>query len=403
MTAMTVVPGFTFDAQPIFLQPLRDETEGMMKDMQSQLLKLKSSYEAPVKTTKNPCATDLARTGCKDAVCLKRHAESLTGSCAELLLKPTLEKTVPEPSPAPVRHSSTNNAADLIQALLGQNEAPKPLRRTMEPMGMSPMGHFQFVSTDEEGHTKTTSGPITSRQMPPELAMMAEMMPDIAEMLSAFTGRDAPPAARPPMYPTASIGDAPAPRTRYPIASIGDDPEEVAAAKRVAHHPCGDEIMKCRQVTGHSMGEIKRCLMEHLEQLSPKCKCFINQVEGPEKMQKQLPPTQKAAAAPAVHALTPPKATTRVVVIDDDVPHLPEGQGPHGIPPPPHGRHGGPCLFMMTATFILFVLALRKCLRCFCGPPPPPTMAVVVPPEQTSIKLVEPLRADEIKMVAIAK
>lgn len=407
MTAIATFP--SFDATPIFLQPGRDDATMYMRDIQSTLGKMKDLYEAPVKmiTPKNPCATDLAKTGCKDAQCLKRFAESLSGGCAELLLRPAL-KTAPEPSPAPMPHSGT--ATDVVSMLLGQHEAKAskaPMRmadeRRRAEQEEAGQGYFTMITTDGDGHEKRISGPIGSAKLPPELAQLTSMipdlssqvLPDIATMLGGFApimlGRPIDMDAR-----HMERKERP-PREEYPTASIGDDPEEVAAARKLKNHPCGDEIMQCRQVGGHSTGEIKQCLLEHLDQLSSRCKCFINQVEAPEKVQRQLPAAAKAAAAPAVPAVAMP--ATRVIVLDDSTISAP---GPH---PPRLGPHGGPCFFMMatmTATAILFVLILRKCLRCCRVPAPAPTMAIVVPPEQTSIKLMEPLRADDIKTITVA-
>jgi len=405
--------GFHFHTQPIFLQPAREvEPMSFLSDIAASLGQMKDIYKAPLRSPvpKNPCASDIARTGCKDAQCLKRYAESLSGSCAELLLRPSL-KPVPEPSPAPMpSHRGYGAAADLVSALLGQHEPKKAGRYPTASIGDDPhylqnlhtrraadadegQGFFTMVTTDGEGHSKTVSGPIGSMPtLPPELAQLTQMIPDLPDIASSLFGAFAMPQLQPE------------PGTReYPTASIGDDPEEVAAWERAKHHPCGQEIMMCRQTVGGEQDAVKQCLLSHLEQLSPRCKCFVNQVEGPEKMQRMLPPSAKAAAAPTVHAISAPQLREqpmRVVVEIDDVVRDPR------FPARPHTApvHGGPCVFMMTATLVLFALVLRKCILCCCRPrAPAPHMAVVVPPEQTSIKLVEPLMVADIKMVPETK
>jgi len=410
-----VIPMPTFDSQPIFLQPSRDEAADFMRDLQSSLRKFQE-YQTPLKSSvpKNPCASDLARTGCKDAQCLKRHAESLSGSCAELLLRPVPSRSVPEPSPAP----SAGGAADLVSKLLGakvDSQVPPsqmPLSlfmrgpRTEEhrrPVQQPAQGFFTVVSTDEEGHSKTFSGPLGGEaSMPPELAQLTEMASSVrSEIDSVFSAFAPMLLGRPLEMMKMPEPERASPREQYPVASIGDDPEEVAAAERVKHHPCGDEIMQCRQIGGHSMGEIKQCLLKHLDQLSPRCKCFVTQVEGPEKVQRQLPPSAQAAAAPKVSVVSVGPAS-RVEVLDDlTISRVrPSLSSAHGA----HAAHGGPCVFMMGATLVLFVLMLRKCLQCCCrAAAPAPTMAIVVPPEQTSIKLMEPLRSEDIQTVTITK
>ena len=100
-------------------------------------------------------AQDIARTGCKDAQCLKRYAESLSGSCAELLLRPSL-KPVPEPSPAPMpSHRGYGAAADLVSALLGQHEPKKAGRYPTASIGDDPHYlqnlHTRRVADADEG------------------------------------------------------------------------------------------------------------------------------------------------------------------------------------------------------------------------------------------------------------
>ena len=380
---------------------------------------------------------DLARTGCKDAQCLKRNTETLSGACAELLLKPMLEPA-PEPSPAPMPFRGS--MLDTVSKLLGQDDGFQ--------------GTFTMVSTDDDGHSKTVSGPIGS-VLPRELM---SAFPDLASIFgfpSSPQQRFMPAGARKPRsqhpiasagdapapeprkeYPTASIGGvtywtepadnkqadksvtapAPEPRKEYPTASIGgitywaepkqadkgfkgpvatlgDDPDDVAAAAASKGHPCLEEIMMCREAVGTATADVRQCLLDHLAQLSPRCKCFVNQVEGPEKMQRQLPASAKAATAPTIHVTT---------TFEVDEPEFSDPGRP-SFARRPHGPHGHPCIFMMAATMVLMVLIVRKCLRCLCRAPTPANMAIVVPPEATSIKLVEPLNAKDIKVVTVAK
>jgi len=286
-------------------------------------------------------------------------------------------------------------------------------------------GYYTMVTTDGEGHSKTVSGKLGggAPTLPPELAAMASMLPgfsditgDLAPFFSSFApmfsvARQSEPE-RKSRYPVASIGDDPrfipsrpvagkfprvekeaAEEPRYPVASIGDDPEEVAEARRLKGHPCAEEIMHCRAITGcDDSVRIRQCLVANLEKVSERCKCFLRQVEGPEKMQRALPASQKAAPAPTVHVTTASLAPETIVLTIKE----------NDAVPPPRARapHGGPCIFMMAATFILLALLVRACVRCCCGRKPA-VMAVVVPPEQTTIvALSEPLKAEDIKPVA---
>jgi len=409
MPAMITLPLPSFEQQPIFLQPSRDETIGFVNDLQSQLRRFNDFYSVPKmksSTPQNPCMKDLVRTGCKDAQCLKRHAETLSGSCAELLLRPVLHRNVPEPSPAPVARATP---ADMINKLLGQHELkPRPEDRRRTQQEGEAGGFFTMMTTDADGHSKTVSGPIGGATLPPELAQLTRMMPDLAgqvlpELASAF-GAFAPMLLGRPMEIVVRQ-ERPEPEgakeeDQYPTASIGDDPADVAAAEALRGNPCADDIMACRQITGHSSAEIKQCLQAHLDELQPRCKCFFTQLDGPEKMQQSA----RAATAPTVGAV--PVTTSRVVVLDDMPMVLTSSSEPRhpAHVAHAHASHGGPCIFMMTATFILFGLVLRQCLLCCCrAPAPAPTVAVVVPPEQTMIKLMEPLRAEDIKTVAVSK
>jgi len=419
-----VIPMPSFDSQPIFLQPHPTDGLSVVREIEGSLKKFQDLYEAPTQrpTLKNPCAADLARTHCKDAQCLKRSAETLSGPCAELLLRPVLQRPkMPEPSPEPER------GVDLVSKLLGQMEG-KPVAREERRRAEVPesMGYFSMTTTDGEGHTQTISGPVGA-SLPPELAQMASMVPDLAHdflpELSSFFGSFGPLVAerlapfREGAERQAHQDEEPEHESRYhgPVASIGDDPAEVAAARALKNHPCREEIMSCRQIGGHSSAEIRQCLLDHIEQLSNRCKCMVTQVEGPQALQSHLSPSSRAAAAPTVSAVTVAAApSARVIVVDKDSAVLHAKQPPAVAPTPvfqghpahPHAVpvHGLPCLIMMSASLLLLLLALRKCISFCCRPAAPaPTMAVVVPPEQTSIKLMEPLRSEDIKTVVISK
>jgi len=407
--------------QPIFLQPAAGDAPDFLHEVQSSLKRMKDLYSSSLRmpAPTNPCAQDLARTGCKDVACLKKHAESLAGSCAEMLLRPMVQppsRKVPEPSPAPMPRGS-RAAADMVSKLLGlpelSAEEKMPSKMMHPPKGRameSPLGEagfFTVTSTDEEGHTSTFSGPIgVSSGLPPELAQMTEMLPPIGSLLGAFAPSlfgDLPPLFEmraPRERPTAFIGDAPPRVARMPSASIGDAPS--------AGHPCAEEIMACEASGAKGPAVVKQCLLDHLEQLSPRCKCLMNQLEGPQRMQQQLPPAAKAAAAPVVH-MTSAAPPMRVVVVDKDAtismgapPDFAahEVHGVHGVHGPPPGPHGGACALMMGATVVLFLLLLRKCIACCCKPSATSNVAIAVPPEAMAIKLVEPLRSEEIKAVA---
>mmetsp|Transcript_16331 Transcript_16331/g.41168 ORF Transcript_16331/g.41168 Transcript_16331/m.41168 type:complete len:427 (-) Transcript_16331:495-1775(-) len=419
-------------SQPIFLQRTGDSL-ALLQDVQGSLSRMKGMFPTPVKKPllKNPCQEDITRTGCSDAQCLKRNAEQLSGDCAELLLRPA-RPTSPEPSPAPEAR------IDMINALLGMHEAnpeekPPPVRKMADNMSERSLnsrsdGFFTMVTTDGEGHSKTVSGPISQMAptLPPELAELLSIFPDFSSQLlpdithvfgSVFPMRirfasprdysDTPPTIRAAGYPVASIGgisidDEEGERSNYPIASVGgislhevDEPPRAASMQPVAsiggislheepteprppppltegpsQHPCAAEINLCREGGSRSSDDVKKCLVQHIELLSPRCKCFIHQVEAPEKIQR--------VELPAVdHAMLTRSSTES------------------------GGRTS--CLLMMSATFLLFFILLRKCLRCLCRPAQPHHVAIVVPPEQTSIKLVEPLSMADIKVHGAAK
>jgi len=366
---------------------------------------------------KNPCSPDMARTGCKDALCLKKHAEDLSGGCAELLLK---APRVPEPSPAPmVTRGSNRPLTDMISLLLGKDvegpqAAPMPLklskprlmmddrRRTGQEPGMA-NGFFEMITTDGEGHTRTMNGPI-SATMPPELAMMMNMVPDVGSLLGDLSSLMpfVEQIERRSTGPSASIGDDPrdvaaarmmareekAARERYPTASIGgvsfhaaEEPQEDST------HPCDAEITHCQTLTGStSSAAVKQCILQNFEKLSPKCKCFVHQVEG----DRVLPSSAKAAPAPIVHAASAPDVI--VTISEFDEPRFYRDGPPHF-----------PCVLFTFLMFVGFAVALRRCLGCCCSRPTTSTLAVVVPPEHTTIKLVEPLMAVDIKTVAVSE
>jgi hypothetical protein len=324
------------------------------------------------------------------------------------------------------------------------------LRRRAE----GPEGFFSMVTTDGDGHSKTISGPIgglgsASPTLPPELARLMngpvnDLLPDLAEVFGSFApmllGRPVAPAAKqtagpaaspekpigqhpevhsvikveegqPGEYPTASIGAGPvvwvddAPREQPkqyhgPVATIGDDPRDVAAAKAYSQHSCGEEIMQCRLIGARTGAELKTCLIDNLDKVSVQCKCFITQLEGPDKVQKQLSPSAKAAAAPQVHTIMLEDGHTipRTINSHGEEHFVLVAQAGH-VP-----MHGPQCFFMMGATFVLMILIMRKCIICCCSAPAaPPQVAIVVPPEQTSIKLLEPLNTADIKAVAVTK
>jgi len=168
-------------------------------------------------------------------------------------------------------------------------------------------------------------------------------------------------------------------------ASIGDDPDEVAMYKRASGHPCGIEIIRCQEAP------LKQCLLDHFAELSAKCKCFVHQMEGSERVQKNLPVSGKAAPVPLVHIVRhSAEDLSTGMVFEEDVGPRPPVEMPDG--------HGAPCLFMMTASLIFFVLIIRRCIVCVCGGRPANTMAIVVPPAHTRIKVdaLAPLRMSDI-------
>jgi len=406
------------DQAPIFLQADVPLPAPHHQTSLQGLMEMMAGVQKPRPAMlKNPCSEDMARTGCKDALCLKKHAEDLSGGCAELLLK---APRVPEPSPAPLARGH-GHLTDLVSLLLGKDAeapraAPMPVhlakprlvvedRRRAEQDGATG-GFFEVITTDEEGHSRTVHGPISgAATLPPELALMMNMMPDIDSLLGDLSS----------LVPFVEKSErATKARSHGPVASIGDDPRDVAAARMMAReekaaveryptasiggvsyhaveepqdssHPCDAEITHCQEVM-HSTAsdDVKQCILQNFEKLSAKCKCFVHQVEG----DRVLPSSSKAAAAPILHVASVPDVIVTVTEVE------------------PAFRRGAPHFPCVLFTFLMFVglaIALRRCLVCCCSRPTTSTLAVVVPPEHTTIKLVEPLMAVDIKTVPVAE
>jgi len=197
---------------------------------------------------------------------------------------------------------------------------------------------------------------------------------------------------------TASIGgmslevvdeDPKAPKPVYPTVAS----KEVAkvANQALGTHPCAKEIYQCRDLTGSSTsGNVRACLLLSYDHLSPKCKCFVHQMEGPDKFTEALPAAARPAAQPRVSAVDiikpapfPPRSRPASAEEDDIIIVEP-------FPPPHHPRHGPPCFLMMLFAFLLTGLIVRRVIVCCCKPRTT-FCAVVQPAQAATITSVEPL------------
>ncbi|KAL3903827.1 MAG: hypothetical protein SGPRY_011519, partial [Prymnesium sp.] len=272
---------------------------------------------------------------------------------------------------------------EMISSLLHDNDSPFASRPVDSPHHPSPSGgYFTMITSDSEGHERTFSGPVSQLGplLPPELASDAkmlpafvdEMFPEIARLVGGFLP-PRPPVRRPfdgATAPEMMESRFPSPRKEYPIASIGDNPEEVAEANRLQNHPCGGEIMFCRETVGQSSDQIKRCLLDNLDKLSPRCKCFVHQVEGPERIQRSLPSSAQPASAPVVGTVPMHFAP----MTDDSI----ATASPPSFVPRMHHTPSAMCFLVGTSAFVLFLLILRKCVRCFCCTSAAQRVAIVV-------------------------
>jgi len=180
-----------------------------------------------------------------------------------------------------------------------------------------------------------------------------------------------------------------APKPVYPTVAS----KEVAkvANQALGTHPCAKEIYQCRDLTGSSTsGNVRACLLLSYDHLSPKCKCFVHQMEGPDKFTEALPAAARPAAQPRVSAVDinkpapfPPRSRPASAEEDDIIIVEP-------FPPPHHPRHGPPCFLMMLFAFLLTGLIVRRVIVCCCKPRTT-FCAVVQPAQAATITSVEPL------------
>uniref|UniRef100_A0A7S4B471 Uncharacterized protein n=3 Tax=Chrysotila carterae TaxID=13221 RepID=A0A7S4B471_CHRCT len=286
----------------------------------------------------HPCEEDLRRLECDGASCLSQlGASALSPDCARLIFseeppRPTPQPMlVPMPSPMPMPQMM-RSPLDLFSGLAQRFVNSRP---EME---------VEISVQDGEGNEWQLSGspPFSASLLPPEISRI------FSEFPIGFAGLFAEPMR----------------------------PQMAMAAERASasDHPCAAEMERCR--TDHDGTTdrlvIQQCLIEHLDDLSPQCSCFVHQMAPASELAQG-----RSAAAPVVHAL--PERVERVVRI------TPMGMD---MPHEHHMQHAS-CMLFMPLLVLAIALLVRRCLvLCF---PSKPVFAAVVPPAASTINTVEPL------------
>lgn len=326
---------------PIVQAPPAMEMQAQMAVQLSELTQMLAAFPSmgvPMRVMRaptNPCEQDARRLHCNDAACLRRSADDLSPACAALLLGE------PEPSPAP----------DGAPVAAAPRTTRSPVATVTHSASPRSSGFFEMVSSGSDGVVRRVSGTIgggarsESSLVPPALAAM--LPPEIRAMMMQATGE---------------MGEAAA-----ALAALEeeDDEDEVEEVQEAPQHPCAREMEACsRELGARSSSEMEQCLMEHLEELSHHCGCFLRQ------MTAQRPRAPPAAAA-AVVAPAP-----RVIVIDNVA----------LAGAPAHPLHRLSCFLFFVASVLLAYVLARAFVRAVCGPAPKPTNVVMVPPEASTIK-----------------
>lgn len=309
----------------------------------------------------------MRRLHCTDAACLKRSAETIAPACAALLLGS------PEPSPEP---------------------APETASRTMsvrrEQAGGS-TGFFSITTSSSDGQMRRVSGPIglaqlfdapsarsavlsarpSESRMPPTVAMLHSFLPpDIVAMLSA-SGLD--------------IGGGP-----MAVMQLDNEDDDEPSG------PCDREYNACMLETRSRSGAaLTACLVHHLHELSPPCRCHVEQLTR--GRYTTSPGGAAVAMAPSVRTvpMPPPAAVT---VVEPTIVHVERGPTPESMTPTaPH--HHLACLLIFTTLFVLAFLLARACIQLLCCGSRA-RRVVVVPPGEARIATVGPVLAAEIVQVA---
>ena len=292
----------------------------------------------------------MRRLSCREAACLKQAAESLAPSCAAFLL------SEPEPSPA-----------------------PKPISQHVRHMssGSGPSGYFTVMSSSSDGEVRRISGPLSASGRPSIATSQqgdAQMMMMLPSSFGSLLG-----TMLPPEVAQLLIG-------MPPLINMQEIEHEDEAEPAEARHPCAREVALCTREAGSaSRDAIESCLVQHLEQLSPECKCFVHHMANSRT-------SQQAPSAPRPAELTPIAVRT-----------VPTHPG-FAEPPPmrQHPVHQLSCLFLFTAFFVITFLLVRACVVSLLFSGRAPRAVVVVPPERTKIKTINapPLLIADMKMRA---
>lgn len=180
----------------------------------------------------NPCETDMQRTRCLDAACLKSHVQSLSPSCSAFLIKTSMTA---RPSPSPLPQATS---------------------------------FFSYSYTGKDGEMHTESGKMNTKEGKEIEGEMMNMMEAIMPSFGALFGLEEP---------------TPQPRRAEPRQA----PKSLGAP---SSHPCEWEVQSCAQeLNGVTAREpLQQCLVKHYAELTAECKCFLHQVMGPE-LEKQVP------------------------------------------------------------------------------------------------------------------
>lgn len=326
----------------------------------------------------NPCLEDMRRLRCTDSICLKRAADDLAPDCAAFLLG------APEASPAPEASDMRSLLNELARGPTPTRAVPSmPSRVATGGSPLGPSGFYTMMSSDSSGVVHRSSGTIGPMGMTmrstgpmatsgPMLEFTSFLPPELRQLLGGGI---------------------------FEIEEEEDGAEEEEEGPPM--HPCAREIGACQRGAASPTGReaLEHCLVEHFEQLSSECKCFVHHVVG------SRPPTAAAAIAkpPVLPAVAMAKATVAPSASKPVVVAVPLSKPAHdgaielmlvrGTPPTVtelHPLHRLSCLFLFSAILLVSIMLGRACvLACF----PPRAAArrrvVLVPPEHAVIRAVD--------------
>jgi len=285
--------------------------------------------KSPMRSIVHPCAKDTERLECSSMSCLREAYDSLGPDCADFIKNGKLETYLRPPSKEPIFQGS------------------------ISMMSSGPDGVMRVMSRPLE----TNEMPSQSQMLPP--LMMPEMPP--LDVLMSI-----------PLQLSQVLQDV----EISPRLIIEDVPEPAA--------PCMREIDLCKRETGAaSKDAIEGCLLAHLEQLSPPCRCFVHHItdgRAEMEMQRSRPsPQMKIASMSAPSHLHHP---------------LPPSHHPTG----PFHQLG--CFFFLFTVALLVSLVLRSCC-ILCFRKPVRRVALVPPRVATSVRGVDatPMMVSELKLV----